>query len=277
VILTGDTHPFTARFIHSSDVLDISLPWSGQVATGRRHDDEIVSSHSGGARVVSLLDGMRVSGTAGALTTVLHIPLRLALAGLVELGADDFGEATFDRLISIPPEFARRFRRAALFAAQELTDRPPPATHLMIVRNLDDILSMILLDLLSRERERSIAILPVQIRRAEEFMRVNAALPISLKEIAAAAATSPRNLQILFRRFCGITPLKRLREVRLEGARVQLEADPRPSVTRIAQAWGFGHIGRFSIEFRSRFGLAPLQWARERSHFHSNEPAAEIR
>jgi AraC-like DNA-binding protein len=263
VNFVGTTHPFTAIFTRLGDIIGIALPWSGQFVTAYRNGDERVASADGVAHFVPQLDGMRTTSPLAGLTMILRIPLGLALAALGELGGVDVRRFIFEKVISVSPEVAGRFRRAALFAAMELSHAPPPATRQMITRNLDDVLSMILFELLSGERQHSVSIMPAQIRRAEEFMRTHAAQSISLVEIAAAAATSPRNLQVLFKKFRGMTPLSRLREIRLDGARIELEANPRQSVAQIAQAWGFGHIGRFSIDFCSRFGKPPREWARQ--------------
>ena len=45
----------------------------------------------------------------------------------------------------------------------------------------------------------------------------------------------------------------------VEWAAVQAlrRAQPEESVTEIAMSWGFSHMGRFSVEYRKRFGEPP--------------------
>jgi AraC-like DNA-binding protein len=101
-------------------------------------------------------------------------------------------------------------------------------------------------------------IAPRQLRRAMDFARMHAALPIGIAEMAAAAGVSARALQVNFRRFLNTTPMNYLRQVRLEGARREMiEAEPSATVAEIAQRWGFVHLGRFSKEYRAAFGVSP--------------------
>jgi AraC-like DNA-binding protein len=100
---------------------------------------------------------------------------------------------------------------------------------------------------------------PKAIRHAREVMETHAAEPLTLEDIAAAAGLSARALQVGFRQFFGTTPMNYLREVRLRGVREELAAaDPtNTTVTGIAIRWGFLHAGRFSGQYRRRFGEAP--------------------
>ncbi len=41
-----------------------------------------------------------------------------------------------------------------------------------------------------------------------------------------------------------------------------LGPEPASSVTGIALDWGFAHLGRFSVEYRERFGECPSQTLR---------------
>jgi transcriptional regulator GlxA family with amidase domain len=68
-----------------------------------------------------------------------------------------------------------------------------------------------------------------------------------------------RSLQDGFRRYLDTTPINYLREVRLRAVRAELAAsDPtRTNVTDVALRWGFLHAGRFSVQYRQRFGESP--------------------
>lgn len=113
---------------------------------------------------------------------------------------------------------------------------------------------------------RTNAITPGQVRRAEEYIRQHLTQPIGIEEIARAAGVSTRCLFDNFRRFRGSTPMQYVRERRMEAVRRDLEsAGPQDSVTAIATRWGFTQLGRFSAEYRLRFGENPsltLQRAR---------------
>jgi AraC-like DNA-binding protein len=96
------------------------------------------------------------------------------------------------------------------------------------------------------------------LKRAEEFMRANAALPITLLDIAKAADVAPRTLQLAYKRAFGISPIRALTRERLKRVRFDLIAElGQRSVTEIAFRWGFNHLGRFAAEYRREFGECP--------------------
>ncbi len=105
-----------------------------------------------------------------------------------------------------------------------------------------------------------------RLRRALEYVHEHAREPIGTTEIAEAAGLSARGLQQSLRRHLDQTPGDLLRSVRLDGARHELlQADrDATSVADVARAWGFGHLGRFSATYRSRFGELPSESLRSR-------------
>jgi len=112
------------------------------------------------------------------------------------------------------------------------------------------------------ERTRA-AVSPAAIRRAEEFIEANAAEPIQLQEIAAAAGVSTRSLLDSFRRFRDTSPMRHLREVRLNRVRHELlNGRDGLSVSAIALENGFNHLGRFAQDYRERYGERPSQTRR---------------
>ena len=101
---------------------------------------------------------------------------------------------------------------------------------------------------------------PSAIRRAAAYIDANPALPMTLADIAAAAAISVRALQTGFQRHLGTTPMLYLRQVRLAHAHHDLQnADPTygDDVAAIARRWGFGHLGRFAGYYRATYGRPP--------------------
>jgi AraC-like DNA-binding protein len=106
-----------------------------------------------------------------------------------------------------------------------------------------------------------------RLRRALDYVQAHAREPIGTPEIAAAAGLSPRGLQQSLRRHLDQTPGELLRSVRLDGALDELRRAERDetSVADIARGWGFGHLGRFSAAYRSRFGELPSDTLRTRT------------
>ncbi|MBM2619425.1 AraC family transcriptional regulator [Actinoplanes sp. LDG1-06] len=105
---------------------------------------------------------------------------------------------------------------------------------------------------------------PAAVRRAVAYVDAHAADPITLEDIAAAAGVGVRALQAGFRRHLDTTPMAYLFRVRLEQAHHALQAaDPSvATVATIAHRWGFTHLGRFSVRYRSAFGRRPSETLR---------------
>jgi AraC-like DNA-binding protein len=102
--------------------------------------------------------------------------------------------------------------------------------------------------------------MPRHVKRALDFMLENAARPLTISDLAAVAQVSPRTLHDGFRRFRGTSPMACLRSIRITRAREDLlTAPPGTNVTNIALRWGFNHLGRFSQEYKKRYGETPSQ------------------
>ncbi len=103
-------------------------------------------------------------------------------------------------------------------------------------------------------------VLPSDLRRAQAFIYANTGEPIRLVDIATSADMNVRTLQKGFQRAFGKSPMKVLHEARLDAAHYDLTArrDP-PSVTDAAYQNGFSHLGRFSRDYKARFGHLPSE------------------
>ncbi|WP_417562327.1 AraC family transcriptional regulator [Microbacterium sp.] len=109
------------------------------------------------------------------------------------------------------------------------------------------------------------AVTPRAVRRAVAI--VDAAPEASLltvPQLADRVGVGVRALQAGFRASLDTTPLAYLHERRLTHARRELEhsAPDQVSVSAVAQRWGFAHHGRFSIDYRRRFGESPSETLR---------------
>src|SRR5262249_29397930 len=99
---------------------------------------------------------------------------------------------------------------------------------------------------------------PRSLRLAEEYIVANAGEPIQLSDLARISGVGVRTLQTTFRAHRGYSPFEFLRARRLELARDRLRhAAIGTTVAEVALACGFAHLGRFSRDYRSRFGEAP--------------------
>jgi len=94
------------------------------------------------------------------------------------------------------------------------------------------------------------------VARAIEYIHAHLTDAISLADIAAEAQVSARSLQRAFNRALGRTPLRYLRDSRLQAANRTLSvADPvADTITQIAYRCGFLHLSRFAEAYRAEFG-----------------------
>jgi AraC-like DNA-binding protein len=106
------------------------------------------------------------------------------------------------------------------------------------------------------------------VKRAIDYMEANLTAPIGLTEITAAAGVPGRTLLEHFKRYQGVSPMGFLRRARFARVREALRrAEPEENVTSIAMSTGFNHMGRFSVEYRRRFGESPSDTLRQRRRF----------
>lgn len=101
--------------------------------------------------------------------------------------------------------------------------------------------------------------MPAFVRRVECYIEENADRPVTIGDLAAHAGVSTRSLFAGFQRYRNITPMQKLRHVRLQRARQDLLAggEHHPSVAEVAARWGFAHLGHFAEQYRRHFGELP--------------------
>jgi AraC-like DNA-binding protein len=105
------------------------------------------------------------------------------------------------------------------------------------------------------------------VKRAIDFIEANLEVPIGLAEITAAAGVPGRTLLDHFKRYKGVSPIAYLRRARFAQVHRALQhAEPEERVTDIAMNLGFAHMGRFSVEYRKRFGESPSETLRRRQN-----------
>jgi transcriptional regulator GlxA family with amidase domain len=103
-------------------------------------------------------------------------------------------------------------------------------------------------------------------RDAVQLMEANVGEPLALDELARLAGTSPRQLQRMFDKEFGKSPLRYYLELRLQRARELLRQTDLP-VAEIGAGCGFHSAAGFSKAYREVFGIAP---GAERRHRQSS-------
>ncbi|BFM08842.1 AraC family transcriptional regulator [Halioxenophilus aromaticivorans] len=104
----------------------------------------------------------------------------------------------------------------------------------------------------------SAGIAPSYVVKAERYLQHNAQRAPTMSELAASAGVSGRALHNAFKKYRNTTPMKYLRELRLQGVKSELQQAPgHVTVAEIAYGWGFSCLGRFASVYKCRFGELP--------------------
>ncbi len=107
---------------------------------------------------------------------------------------------------------------------------------------------------------------PGFVKRAEAYIEHHAHLPLTAGDIAEHVGVSIRSLFAGFRKYRNISPMRHLKEVRLERAHHDLaHTGEHNSVTEIALRWGFTHLGQFSATYQQRYGELPSATLKRRA------------
>lgn len=94
--------------------------------------------------------------------------------------------------------------------------------------------------------------------QAEHYLRTFADQDVSIEKLCDFLNISPRSLQNYFKEKRNYSPSEFLQGVRLENARAALvNNELNKTVTEIAHECGFNHLGRFSQNYRQRYGELP--------------------
>ena len=101
-------------------------------------------------------------------------------------------------------------------------------------------------------------VLPRHLKVAEDYMRAHLDTAITNEQLAELTGISLRTLYNSFRKFRGVSPMRYLRDLRMEKVRQELLDTSRlRNVTSVATRWGFFELGRFAAEYRKRYGESP--------------------
>jgi AraC-like DNA-binding protein len=110
---------------------------------------------------------------------------------------------------------------------------------------------------------------------AQEYIEERYCDHVCIEDLCRATGVGVRTLQRCFREYFDVTISEYLKTVRLNAAYRSLDAShtDHSTVAAIALQHGFTHLGRFSVEFRERFGESPSATlvARDGHKSHLNE------
>ncbi|MDR7307055.1 AraC family transcriptional regulator [Rhodoferax saidenbachensis] len=115
-----------------------------------------------------------------------------------------------------------------------------------------------------------------RIQKSIQFIQANFAGPLSVGGLADHAAMSPSHYAHSFRQVAGVSPMRYLRDVRLDQARVLMLGSPlRPS--EVAEQVGFESAAHFTREFKRRFEVSPTEYSRRLRDADRSKSAAAVK
>jgi AraC-like DNA-binding protein len=210
---------------------------------------------------------VRVDPDTASLNIILRsVELRRQLAAL--LGEPTKAPLGFAARLNLREGHGRSLARFAHLAMTELQQPDSIFSQPITARSFREFVTRALLlhqphNYTEALRRLERPILPRDVKRAIDYIEANLDMAIGLPEIVAASGVPGRTLIQHFRDFKGTSPMRYLRAARYGKAREALcRAEPEERITEIAANWGFSHMGRFSVEYRKRFGESPSQTLR---------------
>ena len=100
-----------------------------------------------------------------------------------------------------------------------------------------------------------------------EYIEINLHRKIMMLELKQHTKCSERSLQMLFKKHLNKSPFEYIEEQRLLKAHELIKQFKQSKkTTHIATEVGFRHLGRFSVNFKKRFGIHPSALAKKYSN-----------
>ena len=96
-----------------------------------------------------------------------------------------------------------------------------------------------------------------------EYIEINLYRKIMILELKQHTKCSERSLQLIFKKYLNKSPFEYIEEQRfLKAYELIKQHKQSKKTTDIAREVGFRHLGRFSLNFKKRFGIHPSVLAR---------------
>jgi AraC-like DNA-binding protein len=171
---------------------------------------------------------------------------------------------TANRYTLAGPDNRSRYVNGSLRLLEEISKRPALLDNRSTMSEIETQLAESLLLAVSTEPRLHSAPHRHQIaRRAYGYMQDRLGDVASVAELCGATGGNYATLERGFRELYGLTPQAYLHAARLLRARRDLQQpQPATTVTGVAIRWGFYELGRFSVQYRLRFGESPSETVR---------------
>jgi AraC-like DNA-binding protein len=179
------------------------------------------------------------------------------------------GSLVFNHSIDLTKGPGATLKRMMNYVVCELERNDALVENPALLKSYDDMLLTALLSLPHDQREElyedcRFQVAPGLVHRAEEYIRAQLKEPITITDLLRICGCSRSLLFGAFKNTRGYTPMEFLTGQRLLSVREQLlKQHPDASVASIAMDCGFIHLGRFSQDYRKRFGERPSETLRK--------------
>lgn len=243
-------------------LIQIPIAGTAEVTNGR----QFVSSNTGTATLLNPDRHTKMRWHAGCEQVLLQIERTFVRQVAVRMAGTELGPIRFNAKLDLThPDLARWAKRLrGLFRGAEAgevfgkkNDRCQDLMEETLVTSLLDSQPNTVSPMLNRT---SGGATPAIVKRATEMICDRFHEDIGLLDISSYAGTTPRNLQLLFKREFGRSPIQYLQGMRLAYARhLLISGSDGLSIAEVADMSGHRHFGRFSVAYKRCFGETPRQ------------------
>ena len=202
--------------------------------------------------------GHRLHVPEGSKTIVIAVPTHAIQETLLSLDLECDLPSVLERRFRTHARATGLLRRQLAEVLRAFDEMPDAIIDQIRFRNAhEELLLLSIADEIARDCNPASA-RPSHVSRALEFMQANCSDEIGPAAIAKAAGCGLRNLQLMFKRECGMTITQALRDLRLKAARARLlHPDDGDTITAVASDCGLSHLSDFARHYRRAYGEKP--------------------
>jgi AraC-like DNA-binding protein len=264
-LVAGRSSPYRME-LEPDDAIRVQIPSKGRMSIGfGSNEREAVAGRSSvlppGPATVSVLTNF--ASTVVILSRPRIEELMRAIGSEAQAGdvlARHFGHPGMPGMNTVTSQVHLACRRLDEEPSRILALEPFRAA-------LDDLIAISVADALAQAGglgPESGTVQPVVLRRCLDYIHSHYAGTVSMTGLQQHAGVSLRTVQDLFRRHLDCSITSYLRRVRLDAARARLLlGHAEDTVTAVAYAAGFNHMGEFSTAYRRAFGERPSDTLRD--------------
>lgn len=258
--------PMLGTALGDTGTISIGIPISGVTELHDPRLGKIVTKQHE-ARIFRAGTGVSMVGLGPRTVLDLVLPYTTLNDRVKSFHQDELNDPLqFDPVIDLRGAGGQMIMNLVEYVKMLMLNEPEAVKQPLVAASLQEHLISTVLELLPNNYNETKAVaapcaVPKSVRKAEEFMRAHAHMPITVEDLAKHAGCSERALHNAFRSFRQCSPMSALRNMRLEGAHNDLKSGD-GAIAEIGFKWGFSNPGRFAKLYAEKFGCKPSQTRR---------------